>query len=248
MNEFLVSSLSDTLSFVLKEDLIDFYKDIASAQSNQFTILVAVIIGVFTVVIGATWWWNYKGAKSQINEEMGVVRTDVQQLSDELDKKFNAFKQEIYELIDQKIIASIDTHFSQKLDEYSDQISAIDNKNEELLNEFQETINKQITEQRAELSRVFALHCKANSSLYNAFTWWVKAFELYNEIENGKFAQISIKAALVALKDVNKDEVNIEEIPSYVERIKNGVPDILSSERKELLELLDKLCHSEDNK
>ena len=241
MNAFLVSVVSDTTSYLAKADVVEFYKDIASAQSSQFTIIITVIGVVFTVVVGATWWWNYRGAKAQITEEMNAAKADVQKLSVEVDEKFNAFKTDVLELIDQSIETSIDAHLSQKLDEYTDRINSIDRKNEAQLNDFQETINNTITKQRAELSRVFALHCNSTSSFYNSFTWWIQAFELYQEVEMGEFAQISIKSALGALNNVKKEDIKKDDLPSYIERIQNGVPDILSSERKELLELLEKL-------
>lgn len=241
MNLFILSVVNDTTSYIAKGDLVDFYKDIASAQSTQFTIIIAVIGVVFTVVIGATWWWNYKGAKAQINEEMNTATAEIQKLSAEVDVKFNAFKQEIHALIDKKIADSIDEHLSQKLADYTEQIELIDKKNEDKLNDFQKTINNTITKQRAELSRVFALHCNSTSSFYSSFTWWVQAFELYNEIEIGEFAQISIKYALTALKKVKKEDVKKDDLSFYIERIKSGVPDILYSERKELLELLESL-------
>lgn len=241
MNVLLASVVSDTTSYIVKGELAEFYRDIANVQSNQFTIIVAVIGVVFTVVIGATWWWNYMGAKSQINDEMSGVKTDIRKSIEGVEAKFDAFKQEIYELIDQKIEASIDAHLSQKLVEYTEQISRIDQKNESQLNDFQKTVNVKITEQRAELSRVFALHCEANSSFYNSFTWWVQAFELYKEVDKGELAQISINSALSVLVNVKKEDVKVGDLPNYIERIKNGVPDILSSERKELLELLENL-------
>lgn len=241
MNLFLLSVVNDTTSYIAKGDLVDFYKDIASAQSTQFTIIVAVVSVVFTVVIGATWWWNYKGAKAQINEEMNTATAEIQKLSAEVDVKFNAFKQEIHALIDKKIADSIDENLSQKLADYTEQIELIDKKNEDKLNDFQETINNTITKQRAELSRVFALQCESTSSFYNSFTWWVQAFELYNEVEMGEVAQISIKSALEALKKVKKEDVKKDDLSSYIERIKSGVPDILYSERKELLKLLESL-------
>lgn len=240
MNSFLISVVNDTTSYIAKGDLVDFYKDIASAQSTQFTIIVAVIGVVFTVVIGAT-WWNYKGAKAQINDEMNAAKAEIQKLSADVDEKFIAFKQEIHALIDKRVAESIDEHLSQKLADYTEQIELIDKKNEDKLNDFQKTINNTITKQRAELSRVFALHCNSTSSFYSSFTWWVQAFELYNEIEIGEFAQISIKYALTALKKVKKEDVKKDDLSFYIERIKSGVPDILYSERKELLELLESL-------
>ncbi len=238
MNTFLFSVVNDTTSYIAKGD---FYKDIASAQSAQFTVIVAVVSVVFAAVIGATWWWNYKGAKAQINDEMNVTKAEIHKLSTELDEKFIAFKQEIHALIDKKVEESIDEHLSQKLADYTEQIELIGKKNEDQLNDFQETINKKITEQRAELSRVFALHCNSTSSFYSSFTWWVKAFELYNEVEKGEFAQLSIKSALAALKKVKKEDFKKDDLLLYNERIKNGIPDILASERRELLKLLETL-------
>lgn len=247
MNKSLVSTLNDTLSIVAREDLLDFYKDIASVQSDQFTILLTVILGVFTAVIGATWWWNYKGAKSQINDEMSVAKKEIQNLSDELLGKFNAFKLEIQEQIRVQTEETIDSHLSIKLDEYSKQIEHIDRKNEEQLNEFQEKVNNKITEHQAELARVFALHCDSMKAFYNAFSWWLSAFEWYNKINEGNLAQVSIKAALAALKNVKKEQVNKEDLDGYAKRIRDNVPDILSSERKEILSLLEKLKQPEQN-
>lgn len=245
MNDCLFSILNAAL-VMDNEELIDFYKDLAATQSNQFTILVTVIGVVFTVVVGATWWWNYRGAKSQINDDMNAARNDFSQLMSEMEVKFNSFKTEMQESMNDMIEKSIDSHLSLKLTEYTEQIERIDKKNEEKLNDFQDTVNRKITAQQAELNRVFALHCKSVKAYYNAFIWWLDAFELYNNIDDGKLAQISIKAAIKALKQVKKEDVtDKEELTSYADRIKNIVPDILSSERKELLELIDKICYAE---
>lgn len=241
MNLFLLSVVNDTTSYIAKGDLVDFYKDIASAQSTQFTIIITVIGVVFTVVVGATWWWNYKGAKAQINEEMNTATDEIQKLSAEVDVKFNAFKQEIHALIDKKIADSIDEHLSQKLADYTEQIELIDKKNEDKLKDFQEKVDDEIRMHQADLNRVFALHCNTLEVYFQGFCWWLSAFELYMKLDEGNLAQISINQALNALKNVKKEDVDEEKLNDYKERIKTNVPAILSSERKELLEILDSL-------
>ena len=245
MIELLITAVNDTLSFVPREELLGFYKDMASAQSTQFTILLTVILSVFTAVIGATWWWNYKGAKSQINDEMNVAMDDIQKFSDEVQANFDSFKLEIQEQIRVMTEEAIDSHMSIKLAEYAKQIEYIDSKNVEQLNEFQEKVNNKITEHQAELARVFALHCDSIKAFYNAFSWWLSAFEWYNKINEGNLAQVSIKAALTALSNVKKEHVNKEDLDGYVARVRDNVPDILSAERKEILSLLEKLKQPE---
>lgn len=248
MNYILISSVQDTVSFINQCELTDFYKDIASVQSTQFTVLVTVISVVFTVVVGATWWFNYRAAKSQITEEINVAVNEIEKKYLEVENKFKSLQEDLVDTINEEIEAKIEASMSESLGVYSERIDKIDKSNEEKLNEFQENVNNKITHQQAELARVFALHCNSNKSYFNAFTWWVSAAEYYHSTDNGEFTQITVMAALDAVNKIEKKEVDKDKLSSYGQRIKDNIPDILASEKKKILKKIDELCDNSDSK
>ncbi len=69
MNTLIVNSNE----LLTKSELVDFYKDIAQQQGNNYTTLITVLLGVTVVLIGSTWLWNFILAKKQINEEVNTL-------------------------------------------------------------------------------------------------------------------------------------------------------------------------------
>lgn len=233
-----ISIIRDTTSYLLRTDVVDFYKDLAETQSTQFTILIGVIGVIFTVVVGATWWWNYKGAKSQISEEILSNKTL-------LDNQFDEFKNSVRVSLDDKIEKRIDAHLDESISEFTKKTDKALKDYEDKLMAFQNDMNKRIKAQQAELCRVYAVHCDSTKSYYNAFTWWFSAFKYYNDLGNGEFTQISIKAALAALRNLEKKDVKKEDLSSYIKQIMDTVPDILSSEREEMISQIKTLTEQE---
>ena len=64
----------DSVKYVRSSDVSAFYADLADKQATQFTILISVLCGIIVIVIGATWWWNYRGAKQQIKDEVDNLK------------------------------------------------------------------------------------------------------------------------------------------------------------------------------
>lgn len=241
MTDSLQNVVKDTTEYILRSDVMDFYKDLAEMQSTQFTILVAVIGVVFAAVVGATWWWNYKGAKSQISEEIKSSTTNLQNMYDELEIKFNGFKEDLQKSVSEQIERSVTQIFNDGIADFDGKVDDIIKKNEEKLLSFQKDVDNRITDQQAELSRVFALHCNSKKSYYNGFAWWIKAAKLYNEVKNGEFTQIAVRAALNSLKKVEKKSVKPDALKEYIQEVKNTIPDYLKSERDEIIKLINEL-------
>lgn len=240
MSDSLISTIRDTTSYVLRSDVVDFYKDLADAQSAQFTILISVIGVIFAVVVGATWWWNYKGAKSQISEEI-LSNINI------LDTKFDEFKKSVVESLDDIIEKRINEHLDKSITDFTNRTDDILKEHEDKLNTFQKEVDDRINGQQAELCRVFAVHCDSTKSYYNAFTWWFYAFQYYYDLGNGEFTQISIKAALQALNNLEKKDVKKDDLSEYIRQIQENVPDILKSEKDEMISRI-KVLSEPDNK
>jgi hypothetical protein len=91
----------DTIEYIKRTDVLEFYSDIASKQASQFTILTYVLAGVTVALLGATWYWNHKAAKTQISEEIeaskntleeyinGVLEEKIKKNSSELENKIS---------------------------------------------------------------------------------------------------------------------------------------------------------------
>lgn len=82
--------LVKTKEIITKTELIDFYKDIAQQQSNNYTTLVTVLLGITVVLVGSTWLWNFLIAKSQIKAEvLKSANKNKQDLKVEFEKLVN---------------------------------------------------------------------------------------------------------------------------------------------------------------
>lgn len=240
MPDSLYSIIRDTTSYILRTDVVSFYKDLADAQSTQFTIIISVIGVIFAVVVGATWWWNYKGAKSQISEEI-LSNINI------LDTRFDEFKSCVNDSLNDIVEKKINEHLEKSITDFTKRTDDILKDHEANLSTFQNDVDNRINAQQAELCRVFAVHCDSTKSYYNAFTWWFSAFKFYHGLDNGEFTQISIRAALQALNNLEKKDVKKDNLSDYIQQIKDNVPDILKSERDEMINRIKVLTES-DNK
>ena len=88
----------DSVEYVRSSDVSAFYADLADKQSTQFTILISVLCGIIVIVIGATWWWNYIGAKQQIKDEIENLKASLVRMLRlqirEFEKQQQAFNQQ----------------------------------------------------------------------------------------------------------------------------------------------------------
>lgn len=237
MKDSLIYAVRDSSSYILKADVLDFYKDLANAQSTQFTILITVISVIFAIIMLATCWWNYRGAKSQISEEITLGIKDVE-------TKFNSFKDDINQSLENMIDATLNTRLNESIKDFNNKIDEILLQQEKKLSDFQKDIDNKTSGQQAELSRVFAVHCESSKLYYNAFTWWFSAAVLYNELQNGEFTQIAVKASLESLKNIEQSDLDVEELTGYVQQVKDNVPDVLKAERDEMIKRIEELIQS----
>jgi hypothetical protein len=79
-------------NLMTKNELIDFYKDIAQQQSDNYTTLITVLLGLTVVLVGSTWLWNFILAKKQIHNEV----------SRQYNLSNNEFKTELQTIVDGK--------------------------------------------------------------------------------------------------------------------------------------------------
>ena len=96
MNTLIVNSNE----LLTKSELVDFYKDIAQQQGNNYTTLITVLLGVTVVLIGSTWLWNFILAKKQINEEVNTlfnqsIDDSKKQLQQIVDDKFAELEKQL---------------------------------------------------------------------------------------------------------------------------------------------------------
>ncbi len=60
----------ETSEVITKAELVEFYKDIAQQQADNYSTLFNVLLGVTVVLVGSTWLWNFILAKRQISAEV----------------------------------------------------------------------------------------------------------------------------------------------------------------------------------
>lgn len=213
-----VGMQADTLSVIDASKVAEFYSSMMDKQATQFTILITTMCGIMVFIVGATWWWNFKGAKRQIREEIGNSKRAFQRL---------------FKISTSEMENSLNVSLEQKL---TDQLKKVNKEIEDYKNSTTEAIEFQ----QAELSRVFALHCDSKKSSFTAATWWFSAATLYNKCENEKFTQISVNAGLNSLKAVDAskldedDLVKLEEILTEV----GALPELLFSQKKDIKKLI----------
>jgi hypothetical protein len=84
--------IENAKNLLTKNELIDFYKDIAQQQSDNYTTLITVLLGLTVVLVGSTWLWNFILAKKQIQNEV----------SRQYNRSNNEFKTELQTIVDGK--------------------------------------------------------------------------------------------------------------------------------------------------
>ena len=211
---FIVPS-PDSLSVIDATSVAAFYSDMIDKQQGQFNILLIVIGLIVTFIAGWTWWWNAKGAKAQITEEVQTgLENSKQQLNEEITKQVK---------------------------EQTDAISASIKKE---LENTRESISKDNRKMKSNLCRVFACQCSTDKSHFNSATWWIAALDEYVKLEDGRFEQISVDAFVdeldKSLKNEKLAETQIESIPDLKERIKR-IPDVFTDQRNKAKNLVKKI-------
>lgn len=212
----------DSLRVLDTNQVVEFYSDLMDKQASQFTILISVLCGIVVLIIGATWWWNYRGAKQQILEETDKQRDTIKRL---FKRSTVRMEEDLQKLIEKKMSAFSGTLHKE-------------------FEENKESVSKDIKKQQAELSRVFALHCQSTDAPFASSAWWYTAAKLYNECGVQHFCQISVNSGLEALRETVKKNIALDDFVDKLDDIIsniNSLPDYFASQKKETKNLVNQL-------
>jgi F0F1-type ATP synthase membrane subunit b/b' len=237
----------DSVEYIRSSDVSAFYADLADKQATQFTILISIICGIVVFIIGATWWWNYRGAKQQISEEISMNKETLMRLFRQQAKKVNdilrnyeqKYKNDKIEL-QKSINNQIDQKSRHTQHELKEVIESFEKVQKDEIERNQKEVEKKIKEEQAELSRIFALHCTSTNSHYVAITWWLAAAKLYKETDNEYFLGIAIRAIEDLLNQIKtpEDNANWDDLIGMVEKV---TPDIMSIEKDKIIKRMKEL-------
>lgn len=219
-------SVSDTLKYIEANQVAAFYADMMEKQQAQFNILLVAIGIVFAAVLGATWWWNYRGSKAQITEEIQSGLKKYQRLFNLHKSSTESFIKDEVEKQLQDRIDSLSTSLKKDLDSYKSSIT-------------QESISF-----NANLCRVFALHCTSISDYFNSASWWLSSFEKYLAVKDGEFQQIALNAYVTALESCySKETISEDQLESLPEMEKRtaSIPDVFTDQRNQAKKLLKQI-------
>lgn len=210
----------DTLPWT--DGVQEVYSDMVSYQSAQFTILISVLCGIVIVIVGATWFWNYKGARIAIKDEVERAMKPVRKL-------LNTYSTRAKEMVDGQVNLAIKEQNKQF---------------EEAFEDYKKKVDEDNKQSKAELYRIFALHCTSTNSYLIGAQWWFGAAELYMDTNSSEWVGISVNSAVDALsKCVSSEKIGeddkdkIEDIEASIDKI----PEILSDKKRQAKSLLKQL-------
>ena len=210
-----VQTRVDTLSVIDAAKVTEFYSSMMDKQSAQFSILISVLCGIVVIIIGATWWWNFIGSKAQISKEI------------------NEGLAEIQKTLEEQIKSKIDKRMSDTTANVKKELEAV-----------KETLTKENLDSKAEVCRVFALHCFSEHLFFNSACWWLSAFEDYHAMNNGEFEQIAVNAYVKALESSYEQEIliegQVEKIEDLVKRTEM-IPDVFTQQKREAKKNIKKI-------
>ena len=241
----------DSVEYVRSSDVSAFYADLADKQATQFTILISVLCGIIVIVIGATWWWNYRGAKQQIKDEIenlkaSLVRMLRLQVRD-FEKQLQAFNQK-YDS-DKIALEGATKEFVEKElkdieERLKGQIDTYEAEHNKALSDLQKDTESEIKMDRAELSRLFALYTTSQKSYKASISWLLNAAKLYKELEKEEILGHVIRALRNNVKEV--DTISKEDVDSLIKDVKETIPPLMQTEKDEILSKLEELKKKQD--
>lgn len=239
----------DSVEYIKRGDVLEFYSDLASAQASQFTILTSVLCGIVVVLLGATWWWNYKAAKQQIKDEINTEKEVLERLVRKKIKEMNTAiesYQQKYSSDKGNLQRSINNQINSKYEQLAPEIQhTLEKTQKELsskIDDYKKSVDCQIKEDQANLNRIFALHCDSTNSHYTAATWWLSAAQKYKETGDDRFWGICINSLNESLQKCSEKDINdIHEVQTLKERVSEIVPDVIGIEKDAIMNRLDEL-------
>lgn len=237
----------DSVEYVRSSDVSAFYADLADKQAIQFTILISVLCGIIVIVIGATWWWNYRGAKQQIKDEVDNLKTSLVRMLRlqvrDFEKQQQAFNQR-YDTDKITIEKSLKKYVEKESKETEERLKGqIDNyeaDQNKALSDLQKNTESKIKMDRAELSRLFALYNTSQENYMSSIPWLLNAAKLYKELEEEEILGHVIRALRDNIKEVetfSKDK----DIDRLIKDVKKTIPPLMQTEKDEILSKLEEL-------
>lgn len=237
----------DSVEYVRSSDVSAFYADLADKQSTQFTILISVLCGIIVIVIGATWWWNYIGAKQQIKDEIenlkaSLVRMLRLQVRD-FEKQQQAFNQQYNSdkiTLEESLKEYVEKGSKEIEERLKGQIDTYEADQNKALSNLQKDTESKIKMDRAELSRLFALYTTSQKSYMSSIPWLLNAAKLYKELEEEEILGHVIRALrdnLQEVETINKDK----NIDSLIKDVKETIPPLMQTEKDEIISKLEEL-------
>lgn len=217
-----VQDQTDTLFMMDAGKVADFYSSLLDQQSNQFTILISVLCGIVVIIIGATCWWNYRGAKQQIFEETEEHKKALTRL---------------FKVSTSRIEKGVSDSIKKEMDSFSESMHTE-------LEDYKKAVSNDIKHQQAELSRVFALHCQSTDSPFASAAWWYTAARLYNDCGVHHLCHISVDSALESLRETVKKKIPLDEFVDKLDVIIDNVdalPDYFALQKKETKNLIKQI-------
>ena len=229
------SIVVDSVNYLIKSDVSSFYMDMMEKQATQFTILISVVSVIFVAVVGATWWWNYKGAKQQIKDEVDSAKQSLYRL-------YKANQKQIQKDIDNTVKDRFETYVA----DFQQQVNDIDTKNTKQFEKIQKETTDEITNQKAELCRLFALYSETSGHPINAISWWTSALKNYMLINNEEWGGIScdgLKQVLQRfdLKTINSNYKNHYDFTGDIEDVEKYMPLVRSEDKKYIIQRLKEI-------
>ncbi len=234
----------DSVEYIKRTDVLEFYSDIANKQATQFTILISVLCGITVLFLAASWWWNYNASKKQISTEIDDAKIALQKLmnihKNTITTELNSYKDNLDEF-KRGLQESVNRQIEHKV---NDQITLFDKQVKEQFEKIQMQFNNDMSASKAEIARIFAVHCDSTKNYENAINWWFISMEYYSTLDNARMLRITINAAKSDLEKIDIDSLTEETSLVYNDNIKianNNIPDILSDEKKTILKKLNQI-------
>lgn len=246
--------VNDTIEYILKSDVTAFYADMMDKQATQFTIIVSVIGGVFAIAIGATWWWNYKGAKQQISDEISTARQALNRVfrnhQKEVDKsvtmyinEFNGFKGSLQKSVNTQIDSKIKETLAAEIEKLNKHMDDIDKHSMQEIEALKAKTIDDFTHQKAEISRIFALYCKSVSPIHSV-SWWIDALKNYSITKNEKWVGVACENIVEILKDIDISKVNkkySETVKEDIDTVNKYIPQTRQSDKQMIVKKLKEI-------
>lgn len=249
------SHVNDTIEYMMRTDVIAFYSDLMDKQANQFTILISVVSAVFVIAIGATWWWNYNGAKQQIKDEVGASKQALNKLFQShknavdailkrYENNFNGFKGSFQKSVNLQIDSKLNAALVRETERLSKHMDEVDKHSMQEIETLKQKTLNDITQQKAELCRIFALYCNNVNAPLQSVTWWIEALRNYATVGNEEWVGRSCETIVRILDglDVSKLDKDIyENIDDDIETINQYIPETRLSDKKNILKKLNEI-------